>query len=141
MDARGQPCKVSLCPPGPLHAQVRAADTHVRLHVGFCAGEQRHNSCYHLRASCVAARNTDLPQEPERELIFCANILLGKENPRCIRWSCTFSFTSRSPAELPPSTPLPAGSQQTPLLFHSPGQAGPSTTAALPARSTTAFRC
>lgn len=55
------------------------------------------------------ARNTNLPQEPEQELIVCANILLEKEKPRCTQWSCTFTSSSPSPAELPPSTPLPSG--------------------------------
>lgn len=110
----------SQCPPEHLHAQIQAVDMDRRLHACFCAG---HNSCYRLSTSCVAALYTSLPQEVEQELIFCANILLEKENPG-VRGCCISSFASRSLAELPPPTPLPVGSQQTQFLHHTQGARG-----------------
>jgi len=119
-----QPWKVSLCPPKHLHTQIQAADMHTQLLLCFCTGEQGHNSYYHLR-TCIAARNTYLPQNAERELIFCANILLEKENPWCIWLSCTFNSTPPALQSCCPPARCPwdpgraaAGLQQTQSLFH-----------------------
>lgn len=63
-------------------------------------------------SSRTAAPNTRLLQEAERETIFCANILLEKENPWCTQLSSAFIFTSK-PCRAASFHPVPRGSQQT----------------------------